>query len=255
VTPGLREAQPDQFSETAVDFTEDAEVDEIDEAILSALEVQPFGSVRDIARLTRLARSTVHWHLPRSLGFLVRHLRGIPHVLTEQQKRIRVSNSEQLLAIFQEQQGSSWRDFVTLEESWFYLRTDHERIWLAPGRTPPGRERHTIQSPKFMLTIVWGATGFHLVKLLPKGGGGVNASYYTTEILSEIVRWRNEGPETAGHKLIVHSDNARPHTATQTRDFSEAYGMDQAPHPPYSPDLAPSGFYLFGYLKERLQGQ
>jgi hypothetical protein len=99
----LREAQLDQFSETAVDFTEDARVDEIDEAVLSALEVQPFGSVPDIAWLTRLAPSTVYWHLTRSLGFLARHLRWIPHVLTEEQTRIRVSNSEQLLVILQEQ--------------------------------------------------------------------------------------------------------------------------------------------------------
>jgi hypothetical protein len=31
--------------------------------------------------------------------------------------------------------------------------------------------------------------------------------------------------------------------------------MEQAPHPPHSPDLAPSDFYLFGYLKDRLRGQ
>jgi hypothetical protein len=31
--------------------------------------------------------------------------------------------------------------------------------------------------------------------------------------------------------------------------------MEQAPYPPYSPDLAPSDFCLFGYLKDRLQGQ
>jgi hypothetical protein len=61
-------------------------------------------------------------------------------------------------------------DLVTLDESWFYLQTDHERMWLAPGETPPYRELHTIQSPKFMLTIVWGATGFHIVKFLPKRG-------------------------------------------------------------------------------------
>jgi hypothetical protein len=122
----LREAQLDQFSGTAVDVTEDAEVDEIDEAILSVLEIQPFDSVRDIARLTRLADSTVHWHLTRSLRFLVRHLHWIPHGLTKQQKRIRVSNSEQLLAILQEEQRSSWRDLVMLDESEFYLHTDHE---------------------------------------------------------------------------------------------------------------------------------
>jgi hypothetical protein len=26
------------------------------------------------------------------------------------------------------------------------------------------------------------------------------------------------------------------------------------PHPAYSPDLAPSDFFLFGYLKSKLQG-
>jgi hypothetical protein len=31
--------------------------------------------------------------------------------------------------------------------------------------------------------------------------------------------------------------------------------MEQTPHPPYSPILAPSDFYLFNHLKERLQGQ
>jgi hypothetical protein len=102
VTSWLREAQLDLFSETAVDFTEDAEVDKIDEAILSALEIQPFGSVRDIAELAHLVCSTIHWHLTSSLGFLVRHLRWIPHVLTEQQKQIRVSNSERLLTILHE---------------------------------------------------------------------------------------------------------------------------------------------------------
>jgi hypothetical protein len=30
--------------------------------------------------------------------------------------------------------------------------------------------------------------------------------------------------------------------------------MKQAPHPPYSPDLAPSDFFLFGYAKGKLMG-
>jgi hypothetical protein len=112
-----------------------------------------------------------------------------------------------------------------LDKFWFYLHTDHERIWLAPGDTPPDGDRRTIQSPKFMLRIVWGATWFHVVMLLPNWGN-FNASYYTIEILPELVHWPNEEPGTAGHKLIVHSDNAPPHTARQTRDFIEAYGMD-----------------------------
>jgi hypothetical protein len=30
--------------------------------------------------------------------------------------------------------------------------------------------------------------------------------------------------------------------------------MKSAPHPPHSPDLAPSHFYLFGYVKRCLAG-
>jgi hypothetical protein len=73
--------------------------------------------------------------------------------------------------------------------------------------------------------------------------------------VSQVVRWRNEEPGKTGQKLIVHSDNTLPHTARQTLDFIATSGMVQALHLPYLPDLAPSDFYLFGYLKGRLQGQ
>jgi hypothetical protein len=55
-------------------------------------------------------------------------------------------------------------------------------------------------------------------------------------------------------KLIVHSDNARPHTPKKALDFLGQNGMERAPHPPYSPDLAPCDFYLFGYVKGLLAG-
>jgi transposase len=89
---------------------------------------------------------------------------------------------------------------------------------------------------------------------LPKGAS-FNASYYTAEILPEFVRSCNEESRVAGQQPIVHSDNARPHTARQTRNSLEADGMEQARHPPYPPDLAASDFHLFSYLKDMLQRQ
>jgi hypothetical protein len=37
-------------------------------------------------------------------------------------------------------------------------------------------------------------------------------------------------------------------------NFCEENGLRLAPNPPYSPDLAPSDFFLFGYVKESLKG-
>jgi histone-lysine N-methyltransferase SETMAR len=37
-------------------------------------------------------------------------------------------------------------------------------------------------------------------------------------------------------------------------DFLEKYGMELLQAPPYSPDLAISDFFLFGYMKSLLKG-
>jgi hypothetical protein len=37
-------------------------------------------------------------------------------------------------------------------------------------------------------------------------------------------------------------------------NFCEDNGLRLAPHPLYSPSLAPSDFFLLGYVKERLKG-
>jgi len=49
---------------------------------------------------------------------------------------------------------------------------------------------------------------------------------------------------------LLH-DKARPHPATATVSTIEELGFECIPHPPYSPDLAPSDFHVFGPLKFR----
>jgi hypothetical protein len=39
-----------------------------------------------------------------------------------------------------------------------------------------------------------------------------------------------------------------------TSQFMEQNSMQMAPHPAYSPHLAPSDFYLFGYVQQLLSG-
>jgi hypothetical protein len=53
-------------------------------------------------------------------------------------------------------------DIVTLDESWIYLFSEHDLVWTAPGEIVVDRERHTVQSPKFMLMAVWNPIGFHV---------------------------------------------------------------------------------------------
>jgi hypothetical protein len=49
-------------------------------------------------------------------------------------------------------------------------------------------------------------------------------------------------------------DNSPVHKAKASHAKLSQMPVHLAPHPPYSPDLAPSDFFLFGYLKTKLVG-
>jgi hypothetical protein len=74
--------------------------------------------------------------------------------LTAEQKQIRVQMAIELLQELSVQSTRQWYDIVTLDESWVYLFSGHDLMWTAPGEIVVDRDRHTVQSPKFMLTVV-----------------------------------------------------------------------------------------------------
>jgi hypothetical protein len=68
-----------------------------DDAILDPLQRQPFSSIRELAKLTCIPRSTVHRQVTQTLGFVVKHLRWVPHGLTDAPRASHVVLSNQLL--------------------------------------------------------------------------------------------------------------------------------------------------------------
>ena len=78
----------------------------------------------------------------------------------------------------------------------------------------------------------------------------INCQHYI-EILTALKR-RIEWIGIRNETLLQH---ATPHTSAATRDAIQHLDFSVLPHPPYSPDLAPSDFYLFPELKEHLKGQ
>jgi len=49
--------------------------------------------------------------------------------------------------------------------------------------------------------------------------------------------------------FILHQDNAPPQKARIVTEFLVEQGLETLRHPPYSPDFAPSDFWLFDTLK------
>jgi hypothetical protein len=120
----------------------------IDQAILDAFEQHPFSSIRELVRLTCIPTTTIHRHLTQLFGFVMKHLRWVPHTLTPTQKTERVTLSIELLRQIRSIECHGWQFMITLGESWFYLSTDHKQIWLRVEEQPPEKPRHTIQNRK-----------------------------------------------------------------------------------------------------------
>ena len=55
--------------------------------------------------------------------------------------------------------------------------------------------------------------------------------------------------------VLLQHENARTHTSLKTVEHTVKLGWTIVPHRPYSPDLAPSDFHLFGPIKDGLCGQ
>jgi hypothetical protein len=164
-------------------------LNELDEVILLVLSEEPFASVRQLALTAHLCHSTTYDHLTRKLGFTVRYLRWVPHLLSKTDKHPRAQLSFELFEMLQHQKDRAWHDIIMLNESWFYFTTNHERIWLPEGTEAPKRERITVQSRKMMVMIVWNPTGFCRIVALPEGMK-FDADYYISHICNPLGEWR-----------------------------------------------------------------
>jgi histone-lysine N-methyltransferase SETMAR len=62
-------------------------------------------------------------------------------------------------------------------------------------------------------------------------------------------------PELWPNNWIPHHDNASAHKALSVVQFLAQKLITEMEHPPCSPDLAPSNFWVFSKIKSVLKGQ
>jgi transposase len=55
-------------------------------------------------------------------------------------------------------------------------------------------------------------------------------------------------------KFVLHIDNSPIHKSCAVTERVSSLHLALAPHSPYSPDLAPADFFLFGCLKVQMVG-
>jgi hypothetical protein len=82
---------------------------------------------------------------------------------------------------------------------------------------------------------------------------GVKTSDILKSKLKHAIRNNSESLLSKGG-LLLH-ENARPHSAAATVEVIRRLNFEFLPHDPNNPGLAPSGYHMFGPLKDALHGR
>uniref|UniRef100_A0A673BIC6 Histone-lysine N-methyltransferase SETMAR n=1 Tax=Sphaeramia orbicularis TaxID=375764 RepID=A0A673BIC6_9TELE len=71
--------------------------------------------------------------------------------------------------------------------------------------------------------------------------------------LRKAIKSKRPGKLSKG--VLFHQDNAPAHKLTVAMAAVKDCGFELVDHPPYSPDLAPSDYFLFPNMKKHLAGK
>lgn len=201
---------------------------------------------------------SIHTIIHRELLMRKVCARWVPRNLTEAHKTQRIEAAREFFQRFQVFGDELFNQIVTGDESWVHHYTPETKrqsmSWIGPGESAPKKFKTQHSAGKVMLSVFWDTEGILLEDYLEKGKT-VNADYYC-ELLDKLRRAienKRRGKLSRG-VLLIH-DNARPHVAAVTKNRLESFAWEIFSHPPYSPDLAPSDFHLFPFLKAELGGQ
>jgi len=221
---------------------------EVDIDRLRALiEANPQETTRSLAFALGCSKSIVENSL-HALGKVQKFGCWIPHQLSEKNLHDRVECCVQLLS---RSRRYDWLDnVVTGDEKWcLYVNHTRKRQWVDAAEQPQPEPKADLHQRKVMLCVWWGVRGVYHWELLPNNTT-ITASVYTEQLQRLDEKLNRMDPQL--EKVLLLHDNARPHVAKETQLEILRLGWEVLPHPAYSPDIAPSDYYLFRSISNPL---
>lgn len=191
----------------------------------------------------------------KGLGMIQKQGHWVPYELKPRDVERRLVMCEQLLQR-QTRKGFLHR-IVTGDEKWIhYDNPKRKKSWGKPGHASTSWAKPNIHGKKLLLCIWWDQQGVVYYELL-EPGQTVTGDYYRLQLmrLSRALKEKRPIYEQRHDKVILLHDNARPHIAQPVKTYLETLKWEVLPHPPYSPDIAPSDYHLFRSMAHGLADQ
>ncbi|GFV88361.1 mariner Mos1 transposase [Trichonephila clavipes] len=189
-----------------------------------------------------------------AMGKIIKVGRWVPHELTDRQQENQKFLCEMLLTCYKRK--SYLHRIVTGDENRIYFENPkRNRSYVDPGQPSKSTARPNRFGRKRMLCIFWDQEGPIYYELL-EPGETINTDRYKQQLLNlnNAMLEKCEQYKKQKHKVIF-LDNAPSHRAKPTKNIVKALSWEPLAHAAYSPDLAPSNYYLFASLGHALADQ
>lgn len=218
------------------------------ESVKKLVEGDPRQSSRCMAATLGCSHITVLNHL-HTHGKVLKLGCWVPHALTQHDRDQRCEACTLLLS---KQRRFDWLDqVITGDEKWvLYVNHTRKKKWVDKDERPEPEPKADLHPRKVLLSVWWDVRGVIHFELLP-ANTSITAAYYCAQL--ERLRQKLAEARPGREKIYFLHDNARPHIAKMTRLKLLELGWEVLPHPPYSPDLAPTDYHLFRALQNHLK--
>lgn len=215
-------------------------------------------TVEQIASSVGISVGSVHTILHDDLKMRKVSSRWVPRMLTDDHKAARVACCQAMLTRNEGMNGTFFSSIVTMDETWmpfFNPETKRQSAqWKHTDSPPPKKFRVSASAEKMMVAMFWDSDGVILSHCVPKGTTVTGTSYENILKNKFLPALQQKRPGKAA-RVLFHQDNAPAHRANVTQRFLCENNFEVISHAPYSPDLAPSDFWLFPTMKDTLRGR
>ena len=208
----------------------------------------------ELAKSLGVTQQAISFRLT-AMGMIRKVGHWVPHELKPRDVERRFMACEQLLQ--RHKRKGFLHRIVTGDEKWVHYDNPRRKgTWGYPGHTSSSTAAQNIHGLKVMLCIWWDQLGVVYYELL-KPNETISGDVYRRQLMRLSRALREKRPQYADRhdKVILQHDNARPHVAAPVKTYLETLKWEVLPHPPYSPDLAPSDYHLFRSMQHSLAKQ
>ncbi|KAA6403661.1 MAG: putative Mariner Mos1 transposase [Streblomastix strix] len=222
--------------------------------VTKVIQDNPYISLRRLADTFHHDKKTIRRIIDEETEYIRVCLRFVPHILNNSNKIQRMDYAKDMKKQIKQFEKSDFRNIVTGDETWIYLRNYASFVFRRRGEEPLEKPRQAIGDEKRMFTVFFSGEGIQFIHMLPKMQT-MDSEIFIKEIIQPLDEQYQQQRSKDDRNVWIHFDNARVHTSKKTQTCNSRSIFTQLKHPAYSPDISPCDFFLFGVLKQELKGK